>query len=72
MAKRKSLIGVNTFHKRTKKKRPGRIRKKLKESAQEEFQNAQINIQKIIRGKNIEDKEDNYGYNRRTKYNNIT
>tara|TARA_Y100000593_G_scaffold87563_1_gene168192 strand:- start:106 stop:243 length:138 start_codon:yes stop_codon:yes gene_type:complete len=28
MAKRKSLIGINTFHKRTKKKRPGRIRKK--------------------------------------------
>ena len=28
MAKRKSLIGVNNFIKRTKKKRPGRIRKK--------------------------------------------
>ena len=37
------------------------IRKKLKESDQEEFQNDQINIQKIIRGKNIEDKENNYG-----------
>ena len=48
------------------------IRKKLKESDQGEFQNDQINIQKIIRGKNIEDKENNYGYNRRTKYNDIT
>ena len=39
------------------------IKKELKENDQEEFQNDQIKIQKIIRGKNIEDKEDNYGYN---------
>ena len=38
------------------------IKKELKENDQEEFQNDQIKIQKIIKGKNIEDKEDNYGY----------
>ena len=48
------------------------IKKELKENDQEEFQNDQVKIQKILKGKIIEDKEDNYGYNRRTKYNNIT
>ena len=28
MAKKKGLFGVNNYHKRTPKKRPGRIRKK--------------------------------------------
>ena len=42
------------------------IKKELKENDQEEFQNDQVKIQKIIRGKNIEDKEDNYGYNNKS------
>ena len=37
------------------------IRKNNNVNDQEEFQNDQINIQKILREKNIEDKEDNYG-----------
>ena len=43
---------------------PSNYKKRLEENDQEEIQKDQIKIQKIIRGKNIEDKEDNYGYNK--------
>tara|TARA_R100000656_G_scaffold9250_1_gene10138 strand:+ start:36 stop:161 length:126 start_codon:yes stop_codon:yes gene_type:complete len=36
-------------------------KRKLKKNAQGEFQRNLINIQKILKEKNIEDKEDNYG-----------
>ena len=39
---------------------------KLEEKEKEEFQKDQTNILKILKGKNIEDKEDNYGYNNKS------
>ncbi len=49
MAKKRPLFGASNYKKKTKK------------NAQGEFQRNLINIQKILKEKNIEDKEDNYG-----------
>ena len=58
MAKRKSLIGVNNFVKETKRNDLGNTVKNI--------------INECPRDLKIEDKENNNGDNRRTKYNYIT
>ena len=49
-------FGVNNYKKQTRRKRKD----------QDGTQSDQTNILKILRGKNIEDKEDNYGYNNKS------